>query len=92
MRDLPDRLEQDALERLGLASGASVSFPKGVQGDTLSAAPMLGVLQAVWMRQRGRVPALLSGAAGGLDISGSILTLINSFEIGGSYQSIMVRT
>lgn len=91
-RDLPDRLEQDALERLGLASGASVSFPKGVQGDTLSAAPMLGVLQAVWMRQRGRVPALLSGAAGGLDISGSILTLINSFEIGGSYQSIMVRT
>ena len=58
----------------------------------MSSAPLLGILQAIWMRQRGEVPARLDGSIGALDASKPITTLINSFEIGGNYQSVFVRS
>lgn len=91
-RTLPDALEETALERLGLRENVESSFPKALQGDTVSSAPLLGILQAIWMRQRGEVPARLDGSIGALDASKPITTLINSFEIGGNYQSVFVRS
>lgn len=86
-----DTLEEEGLSALGLSQDARVSLPKSCFGDALSTSSLLALLQVVWVRKRGYVPALFSGADARVDASAPITALVNSFEIGGSFQSMVAR-
>jgi 3-oxoacyl-[acyl-carrier-protein] synthase II len=97
-RDQVDRLERGALETAGLST-IPLTAPKSVFGDTGAASALLGVLQALWMGEDGRIPGSrsvpLDAPPGlvppeGLDASVS-KTLVSSYEVGGSYQSVVVE-
>lgn len=89
----PDSLERDAIVGLGL-DDRPVSAPQAVFGETLASGPLLGLAQAVWMGRRREVPAAghfpsarVPPAALG---EGPLRVLVNSLEVGGSYQSLLV--
>ncbi|KJC65855.1 beta-ketoacyl-[acyl-carrier-protein] synthase family protein [Agreia bicolorata] len=97
-RDQIDQVEREALNLAGLAT-VPLTAPKSVFGDAGAASALLGVLQALWMGEDGRVPgsrvnpinapsSLVS--ADGLDGDVS-RTLVSSYEVGGSYQSVLVE-
>jgi 3-oxoacyl-[acyl-carrier-protein] synthase II len=97
-RDQVDRLERGALETARLST-VPLTAPKGVFGDAGAASALLGVLQALWMGEDGRIPGSrsvpLEAPPGlvpsqGLDASVS-KTLVSSYEVGGSYQSVVVE-
>jgi len=97
-RDQVDGLERDALELAGVA-GVPLTAPKGIFGDAGAASALLGVAQAIWMGQAGRIPASRAVPVGapaglvsvdGLDAAVS-RTLVSSYEVGGSYQSVVVQ-
>ncbi|MDQ1055001.1 3-oxoacyl-[acyl-carrier-protein] synthase II [Arthrobacter sp. SORGH_AS 212] len=94
-RDQIDQLERRAINSLHLTQ-AVVSAPKAVLGDTQSSAALLGVQQALWMKARAQVPGtthFVSGADGAAALDGAqpFRVLVNSMEIGGSYQSVVVQ-
>jgi 3-oxoacyl-[acyl-carrier-protein] synthase II len=97
-RDQVDRLEVKALKLAGLTR-VPLTAPKSVFGDAGAASALLGVLQALWMGEDGRIPgsrAVPAGApaslvaAAGVDADVS-RTLVSSYEVGGSYQSVIVE-
>ncbi|KQP54126.1 beta-ketoacyl-[acyl-carrier-protein] synthase family protein [Agreia sp. Leaf283] len=97
-RDQVDGLERDALELAGIA-GVPLTAPKSVFGDAGAASALLGVAQAIWMGKAGRIPASRAVPVGappalvsvdGLDAAVS-RTLVSSYEVGGSYQSVVVE-
>ncbi|GIT78814.1 hypothetical protein LLS1_04830 [Leifsonia sp. LS1] len=93
-RAVTDDVERRALEAAGL-SGARLSAPKSLFGDAGASSALLGVLQAIWMRGVDStdvngfalVDAARSGAGGPVH-----RVLVSSFEVGGSYQSLVVAT
>jgi len=94
-RDQIDQLERRAINSLHLTQ-AVVSAPKAVLGDTQSSSALLGVQQARWMKARAQVPGtryFASGASGAdaLDGAKPLRVLVNSMEIGGNYQSVVVE-
>jgi 3-oxoacyl-[acyl-carrier-protein] synthase II len=97
-RDQVDRLERDALEAAGL-SAVPLTAPKGVFGDAGAASALLGVLQALWMGEDGRIPGSRSvpidAPPGLVPPQGTRApvsqTLVSSYEVGGSYQSVIVE-
>jgi 3-oxoacyl-[acyl-carrier-protein] synthase II len=97
-RDQVDRLERGALDLAGFSS-VPLTAPKGVFGDAGAASALLGVLQALWMGEEAHIPGNRSVPVGappglvspdGLDVSVS-KTLVSSYEVGGSYQSVIVE-
>jgi 3-oxoacyl-[acyl-carrier-protein] synthase II len=97
-RDQVDRLEVGALDLAGLA-GVPLLAPKGVFGDAGAASALLGVAQALWMGEAGRIPGNRAVAAGAPESLVPIVgidtrverTLVSSYEVGGSYQSVVVE-
>jgi 3-oxoacyl-[acyl-carrier-protein] synthase II len=93
-----DHLEHNALDRAGLA-GVPLTAPKSVFGDAGAASALLGVAQALWMGEAGHIPGSRAEPVnappglvpvGGIDTPVS-KTLVSSYEVGGSYQSVIVQ-
>jgi 3-oxoacyl-[acyl-carrier-protein] synthase II len=89
-----DDLERQAIRNLGLGD-LPVSAPKGVLGDTQSTAALLGVQQALWMKARGEAPGThffgnMHDERAAVDRE-RLRVLVNSMEVGGSYQSVVVE-
>jgi 3-oxoacyl-[acyl-carrier-protein] synthase II len=94
-RDQIDQLERHAISTLDLGQ-AVVCAPKSVLGDTQSSAALLGVQQALWMKSRGTAAAthrFEEGpvASSSLDTAKPLRVLVNSMEVGGNYQSVVVE-
>jgi 3-oxoacyl-[acyl-carrier-protein] synthase II len=94
-RDQVDQLERSAIGSLGLGH-ALVSAPKAVLGDAQSSAALLGVQQAQWMKVRAQAPEVRHFATAGgrsqvLDGAKPLRVLVNSMEVGGTYQSVVVE-
>lgn len=94
-RDQIDQLERHAISTLDLGH-AVVCAPKSVLGDTQSSAALLGVQQALWMKSRGTAAATHcfeegSVAPSSLDTAKTLRVLVNSMEVGGNYQSVVVE-
>lgn len=94
-RDQIDQLERRAISSLNLGR-ALVSAPKAVLGDTQSSAALLGVQQALWMKSRGVTAAAhrlteSTAASRSLDMAKPLRVLVNSMEVGGNYQSVLVE-
>ncbi|UCR88465.1 beta-ketoacyl-[acyl-carrier-protein] synthase family protein [Mycetocola spongiae] len=94
-----DDVESAALTRAGLGDRPLLA-PKGIVGDAGASAGLLGVAQAIWMAEEGRIhgnagergtaPEGFLGAEGR---AGSVHnTLVSSYEVGGSFQSVLVST
>jgi 3-oxoacyl-[acyl-carrier-protein] synthase II len=90
-----DDLERNAIHAAGLGH-IPVSAPKAVLGDTQSTAPLLGIHQSVWMKSRREAPATHHFGTGlpestSLTGAGPLRVLVNSMEVGGNYQSLIVE-
>ncbi|MFH5879177.1 beta-ketoacyl synthase N-terminal-like domain-containing protein [Arthrobacter sp. NA-172] len=90
-----DDLERNAIHDAGLGR-VPVSAPKALLGDTQSTAPLLGIHQSVWMRSRQTAPATHHFGNGrsestALTGAGPLRVLVNSMEVGGNYQSLIVE-
>ncbi|WP_284753236.1 beta-ketoacyl-[acyl-carrier-protein] synthase family protein [Arthrobacter sp. efr-133-R2A-120] len=90
-----DDLERKAILDLGLGE-VPVSAPKAMLGDTQSTAALLGVHQSMWMKSRGEAVATdyfgnKHDASAEIDKNRPLRVLVNSMEIGGNYQSVVVE-
>lgn len=94
-RNSIDGLERQAISRLGLED-IPVSAPKAVLGDTQSTAALLGVQQTLWMKARGEATGTQHfgnrhATRPSVDSTKPLRVLVNSMEVGGNYQSIVVE-
>lgn len=85
-----DRAEQAALDASGLGSTA-LSAPKSVFGEVGASAGLLGIAQAVWMRQASEIAdgdfGLIRSAPGAVQRPRT--SLISTYATGASYQSVV---
>lgn len=87
-----DDLEAAALLDAGLGATA-LAAPKAIYGDAGFASALLGVVQALWMRSEApRVGSYGVLRSPGKQSSRTKRALISSFEVGGSYQSVVIET
>ncbi|MEZ2391851.1 beta-ketoacyl synthase N-terminal-like domain-containing protein [bacterium RCC_150] len=94
-RDAIDQLERRALHYLSLGD-VPVSAPKAILGDTQSSASLLAIQQALWMKSRGEASATQhfgNGRAARTVVKSTkpLRVLVNSMEVGGNYQSLVVE-
>ncbi len=82
-----DDVELSALRQAGLDQAAVIA-PKELTGDAGASSAMLGIAQALWMIAD-EDPSGLEHNAGGHSASREH-TLVSAFEVGGSYQSVIV--
>lgn len=83
-RERVDRVERAALAELPLADRAIVLHPKELTGETQSAAPLLGILQARWAFEGAAHTAVAPA-------EGDRYALISNTGIGGTHQCVVVR-
>lgn len=97
-RDQIDFVEWRAVQAAGLAH-VPLSAPKGVFGDAGAASAVLGVIQSLWMIEDGQIPGSVEVPLVAPDslvptdgLTRSInATVVSSYEVGGSYQSVVVE-
>jgi 3-oxoacyl-[acyl-carrier-protein] synthase II len=85
-----DDIEASAIRDGGL-SASVVSMPKAIFGDAGSSSALLGVVQALWMRHETDAGTFGRGceSPGRPEVRRA---LVSSYEVGGSYQSVVIRT
>lgn len=88
-RSAIDDVEERAIRECGW-DASTVSAPKEIFGDAGSSSALLGVAQAVWMSSETSVSTFGRASTGAR--AAIRRALISSFEVGGSYQSVVVRT
>ncbi|MGN7188763.1 beta-ketoacyl-[acyl-carrier-protein] synthase family protein [Microbacterium testaceum] len=89
-RAVIDDIEAVALRDAGLG-GAVVSAPKEIFGDAGSSSALLGVVQALWMGREADADTFGCTASERRIRSTVRSALVSSYEVGGSYQSVVVR-
>jgi len=91
-REAIDEVETRARIASGLDAAGMVA-PKALTGDAGSASALLGIAQAIWMREEtARIGAWGTVQEQANGRRRSARTLVSSFEVGGSYQSVIVST
>lgn len=87
-----DDLESLAIRSSGL-DAAALAAPKAIYGDVGSASALLGVAQALWMRDKSPKVGSYGVVREGTNASTRTgRALVSSFEVGGSYQSVVIKT
>lgn len=86
-----DDIEAAAIRDAGFPASA-VSMPKTIFGDAGSSSALLGVVQALWMRDEPDADTFGRAAEGIHGRSEVQRALISSYEVGGSYHCVVVRT
>ncbi|MCW2163718.1 3-oxoacyl-[acyl-carrier-protein] synthase II [Microbacterium hydrothermale] len=86
-----DDTETTAVRDAGLSS-AVLSAPKEIFGDAGASSALLGVAHALWMSEETDDGALDRKARASPGRSISRRAIVSSYEVGGSYQSVVVRS
>lgn len=86
-----DDIEATAVRDTGLSS-AVMSAPKEIFGDAGASSALLGVVQGLWMGGETDAGTFGRTASGGGDRSAPRRALVSSYEVGGSYQAVVVRS
>lgn len=85
-----DEIEAAAVRDAGLGSSV-LSTPKAIFGDAGSSSALLGVAQALWMSRETDAGTFGRTALESRGHSTVRRALVSSYEVGGSYQSVVVR-